>query len=140
MAAPAGTTPLAELIEAPAELARALAQIFLLPEGADGAGLQAGLSAGQALVSRDGALWRWDGHGVKAGAPSPGAVRLTQRNRLRAAEAALATAETEATEARAAVEAARRAEAETAAAEATARGARGAAETALSRARTRRSA
>nr|WP_237182246.1 AAA family ATPase [Roseomonas marmotae] len=134
-AAPAGATPLAELIEAPPELARALAHIFLLPEGADGAALQAGLSAGQSLVSRDGALWRWDGHGIQAGAPSPGAVRLTQRNRLRAAEKALAAAEAATAEARAAAEQARRAEAEAAAAEASARAARGAAETALSRAR-----
>jgi chromosome segregation protein len=132
---PPGATPLADAIEAPPELARALAHVFLLADGQDGAALQAGLAAGQALVSRDGALWRWDGHGVKAGAPSPGAVRLTQRNRLRAAEQALAAAETAATEARGAVEQARRAETEAAAAEAAARSARGVAETALSRAR-----
>jgi chromosome segregation protein len=134
-AAPAGTTPLAELIEAPAELARALAHVFLLPDGTEGTALQAGLGAGQSLVSRSGALWRWDGHGVASGAPSPGAVRLTQRNRLRAAEKALAAAEVEAATAREAVEQAKRGESEAASAEAAARAARGAAETALSRAR-----
>ena len=40
------------------------------------------LLQGQRLVSRDGALWRWDGFTVAAGAPTAAAVRLRQRNRL----------------------------------------------------------
>ena len=132
---PDGVTPLGALVEAPPELARALSQIGLLEEGADGATLQARLSPGQSLVSREGALWRWDGHGVQAGAPSPGAVRLTQRNRLRTAEQALEKAVAAAKEAAAAAEAARQAEAQAAGAESQARAARSAAETALARAR-----
>ena len=39
------------------------------------------LAQGQRLVSRDGALWRWDGFTIAAGAPTAAAVRLSQRNR-----------------------------------------------------------
>jgi chromosome segregation protein len=44
--------------------------------------LQTGLKPGQQLVTRDGAVWRWDGYTMRAGAPSTAAVRLSQRNRL----------------------------------------------------------
>ncbi|MBR0662722.1 chromosome partitioning protein ParA, partial [Roseomonas oryzicola] len=93
---PDGAVPLSRLVEAPAMLTRALSQIGLLPKGADGAALQAALKPGQSLVTEDGALWRWDGHTARAGAPTPGAVRLAQRNALRAAEAKLDRAEAEA--------------------------------------------
>ena len=55
-ALPAGATPLATLVQAPPELARALAQIGVI-EG-DGAAGQAALAPGQALVDRAGRLWR----------------------------------------------------------------------------------
>nr|WP_232477111.1 AAA family ATPase [Roseomonas sp. KE0001] len=132
-ALPDGATPLDRLVEAPAELARALSRIGVI-EG-DGAALQAGLAAGQSLVSREGALWRWDGHCIRAGAPSPGAVRLTQRNRLRAAEAALAEAAGLAARTAEAAGAAQRAEAGATAAEAAARQARDEAEARLTLAR-----
>lgn len=65
------------------------------------------LAPGQRLVSREGALWRWDGFTASADAPTPAAQRLAQKNRLaeldaeaiaatrvvRAAEEALAKAE-----------------------------------------------
>ena len=86
---PGGAAPLSALVEAPSVLRRALASIGLLPDGADGDALHAALGPGQSLVTRDGALWRWDGHVVRVGTPSPAAVRLAQRNRLRIAEAAL---------------------------------------------------
>ncbi|WP_158292519.1 hypothetical protein, partial [Paracraurococcus ruber] len=60
-ALPGGATPLATLVEAPPALARALSQVGLLPDGAEGAALQAVLRPGQAVVARDGAVWRWDG-------------------------------------------------------------------------------
>lgn len=69
-------------IGAPASLQRALDHIVLLPEHADGASLQQQLAPGQILVSKDGALWRWDGFTMRAGAPTEAAVRLAQRNRL----------------------------------------------------------
>ncbi|WP_160000479.1 AAA family ATPase [Roseomonas sp. 18066] len=132
---PAGVTPLATLVQAPPELARALTQVGLVEDGAAGEALLPRLAEGQCLVARDGALWRWDGHCLQAGAPSPGAVRLTQRNRLRAAEAALAEAETAAKAAATTAEAAKQDEQKATAAEAAARQGRGAAETALGRAR-----
>ena len=68
---PGGAVPLSRLVEAPAALSRALSQIGLLPRGMDGAALQAALKPGQSLVTEDGALWRWDGHTNRAGAPTP---------------------------------------------------------------------
>ncbi len=101
-ALPEGARALADLVQAPPELSRALSQIGLI-EG-DGAVLQAALAAGQSLVDRAGKLWRWDGHTVAAGGPNPGAARLQQLARLRQAEArfsALRAAETAALAARA---------------------------------------
>ena len=40
------------------------------------------LLPGQSLVSRAGAIWRWDGYTIRAGTPTQAAVRLQQRNRL----------------------------------------------------------
>ncbi len=104
---PAGVRPLASLVSAPRQLARRLAQIGVVELG-EGARLRAALKPGQRLVSRDGALWRWDGMTASADAPTPAAQRLAQKNRLaeldaeavaatkrvRAAEEALGLAET----------------------------------------------
>ena len=95
---------LADLVTGPQALGRALSHILLLPEGADGDVLQHDLAPGQILVSRAGAVWRWDGYTVRAGVRSEAAARLAQRNRLTALEG-----ERERT--RAAVEIARRARA-----------------------------
>ncbi|RVC46483.1 chromosome segregation protein SMC, partial [Mesorhizobium sp. M4B.F.Ca.ET.088.02.2.1] len=105
-ALPEGVKSLASVVRAPSQLARRLAQIGIV-EAADGRRLQALLAPGQRLVSRDGALWRWDGLTASADAPTAAAQRLAQKNRLaeldaeavqatrilRGAEAALAQAE-----------------------------------------------
>ncbi|MBB3973464.1 chromosome segregation SMC family protein [Hansschlegelia beijingensis] len=95
-ALPEGVEPLAGHVAAPAELARALAQVGVVAR-ADGARLQPRLAAGQRLVSREGDLWRWDGLTLAAEAPTPAARRLQEKNRLgeveRIAEAARAEAE-----------------------------------------------
>ncbi|MDX8539026.1 chromosome segregation protein SMC [Mesorhizobium abyssinicae] len=105
-ALPEGVKSLASVVRAPSQLARRLAQIGIV-EAADGRRLQALLAPGQRLVSRDGALWRWDGLTASADAPTAAAQRLAQKNRLaeldaeavqatrvlREAEAALAQAE-----------------------------------------------
>ena len=57
-ALPAGATALAGLVEAPSVLARALSQIGLVDAADLGEARQAELSPGQALVSREGALWQ----------------------------------------------------------------------------------
>ena len=105
-ALPAGVRPLSEVVDAPPQLARRLAQIGVVDE-ADGPRLRRELKVGQRLVSAGGALWRWDGLTASADAPTAAALRLQQKNRLaeleaeateatrrvRAAEEALADAE-----------------------------------------------
>jgi chromosome segregation protein len=56
----------------------------------EGVALQRRLLPGQRLVTQRGDLWRWDGYAASADAPSPAAVRLSQRNRLAALESEIA--------------------------------------------------
>jgi chromosome segregation protein len=80
-ALPEGSRPLTEFVKAPGALGRRLAMTGLVfPD--QGAALQGRLKPGQCLVSARGDLWRWDGYVASADAPSPAAVRLSQRNRL----------------------------------------------------------
>jgi chromosome segregation protein len=117
-ALPDGTEPLNRFVLAPPALDRRLGQIGVVADDAAGRRLAVRLAQGQRLVSRDGALWRWDGYTVSAGAATAAAARLEQRNRLatvrkRIAEAAktLADAEGAADKARQAGETAAAAEA-----------------------------
>jgi chromosome segregation protein len=80
-ALPAGVRSLASVVRAPQQLARRLAQVGIV-EAADGSRLQSLLAPGQRLVSREGALWRWDGLTASADAPTAAALRLAQKNRL----------------------------------------------------------
>ena len=80
-ALPEGIRSLAGVVRAPAQLARRLAQIGIV-EIEDGRRLQPLLAPGQRLVSREGALWRWDGFTASADAPTAAAQRLAQKNRL----------------------------------------------------------
>ena len=79
---PPGATPLIGMVEAPATLARSLSQIGLVEDEQTALRCHADLAPGQILVSRAGAIWRWDGYTIRAGTPTPAAVRLRQRNRL----------------------------------------------------------
>ena len=81
-ALPHGAEPLSQHVTGPAALQRRLSQIGLVSDDADGARLRADLRLGQRLVTKSGALWRWDGFTVKAGAPTSASVKLEQRNRL----------------------------------------------------------
>ena len=96
---PGALESLADHVSAPAALAARLSQIGLVDEDR-GAGLQAALLPGQRLVSTGGALWRWDGLVVGAGAGGGAAARLEQRNRLKALWAQLAGADSRLEEAR----------------------------------------
>jgi chromosome segregation protein len=132
---PDGAAALSGLVQGPPALARALSQTGLVDDDATGEARQEALTPGQALVSRAGAIWRWDGYTIRAGTPTAAAVRLQQRNRLAGLRARLATAEQGAATARQA-----RTQAETAAQAATqaeqqARTARRDAEQRLERAR-----
>jgi chromosome segregation protein len=81
-ALPEGATPLGAHVKALPELERRMAFIGIVPDDATGAALQAQLRPGQQLVTTEGAVWRWDGYVMRAGAPSTAAVQLSQRNRL----------------------------------------------------------
>jgi len=82
-ALPAGARPLSDVTQAPAALARRLSQIGVVDDVATGERLAPGLKQGQRLVSREGALWRWDGYTITEGAQTAAAVRLEQLNRLK---------------------------------------------------------
>lgn len=111
-ALPAGAEPLARFVTAPAALARRLSQVGLVAAVADAERLQGELAPGQRLVTKAGDQLRWDGYTARAGAPSPMALRLAQRNRLRELEARLEDAELGVEEAEGRVEAATQAVAE----------------------------
>ncbi len=75
-ALPAGCTPLLDHVAAPPELSRRLAQVAV---AASDTGQP--LAIGQRLVTRDGAMRRWDGYiAIEGGAVA--AERLIRRNRL----------------------------------------------------------
>ncbi len=138
LAAPAwphGAVALASVVSGPESLARALGWAAVLEADADPLALQALLGPGQILVSRDGAVWRWDGFTVPAGARSPAAVRIAQRRRLGEARAARAEADAAASEARAALDSAEAALRAAREAETASRAARGETERRLERAR-----
>ncbi len=79
---PGGARPLSDFVRAPGVLSRRLSQIGVVGDLAAGTRLQKNLSPGQRLVTRDGALWRWDGFAARPDAPTGAAARLAQRTRL----------------------------------------------------------
>jgi chromosome segregation protein len=81
-ALPDGAEPLIDRVTNSGRLARRLRQIGVVRDSATGIRAAAHLAQGQRLVSRDGALWRWDGFTIGAGTPTSAAIRLQQRNRL----------------------------------------------------------
>jgi chromosome segregation protein len=84
---PQGCTPLADYVEAPAALARRLAQIGVV-EADDGT---IALAAGQRLVTHAGRLRRWDGF-IAEDRGAAAAEGLIRRNRLAEIEAQIAPA------------------------------------------------
>ena len=93
-ALPSAAVALATLIDAPDALGRILSHAGLIDEATDGSALQADLAPGQCLVTRAGALWRWDGYRLASGpagdsAAARGAMLLEQRHRLRQARAGI---------------------------------------------------
>jgi chromosome segregation protein len=99
---PAGARALAGMIGGPPALNRSLSQIGLVDDDLAALKCQIDMAPGQVLVSREGAVWRWDGYTIRAGTPTPAAVRLRQRNRLNGVLAALTGAEQDAARAHAA--------------------------------------
>ena len=78
---PPGCEPLLSRAAAPPELTRRLAQIGIIAQE-DALRLMPQLKAGQRLVTREGAVYRWDGHVTGSEAPGAAALRLSQKNRL----------------------------------------------------------
>ncbi|TCR93408.1 chromosome segregation SMC family protein [Rhizobium sp. BK376] len=86
-ALPEGVEPLISHVRAPAALTRRLRQIGLVATPDAALKLMTALKPGQRLVTKDGAVFRWDGHVTGADAPSAAALRLAQKNRLAELEA-----------------------------------------------------
>ena len=80
---PTGATPMSDVVRAPVALNRRLSQIGVVRNDSEGAALAPLLAQGQRLVSRAGALWRWDGFTAVGDAAEAAANRLTQHNRLK---------------------------------------------------------
>lgn len=89
---PGGAVSLTQYVRAPQILERGLRQIGIVDDDAEAKRLLPLLKAGQRLVTRDGAVWRWDGHVTGADAPSAAALRLAQKNRLAELEGELTEA------------------------------------------------
>jgi chromosome segregation protein len=89
-ALPGGVPSLADFVTGSSALIRRLAQIGVVPDVDTGRALAGELRQGQRLVTRDGAMWRWDGYTVTSEAVPPAAMRLQQRNRLKELEGELA--------------------------------------------------
>ncbi|MBC8445347.1 MAG: chromosome segregation protein SMC [Rhodospirillaceae bacterium] len=106
-ALPQGAEPLSQFVSGPAALERCLGQIGIVYDEAEGARLAEDLKQGQCLVSRDGAMWRWDGFTMSAGAETAAAARLKQRNRLNTIRDGLADARADVAAAEAEVDKAR---------------------------------
>ncbi len=90
---PTGCERLADKVGAPDALAARLALVFIAPDAETAASLAPSLSPGQRLVTKDGGLWRWDGFTARAGAPTAGAQRLAQQNRVAGLAVQLETAD-----------------------------------------------
>ena len=82
-ALPKGVRPLAEVVRGPEVLTRRLSQVGLAEDIASAKAMQADLLPGQRLVTKDGAMFRWDGMQVLAGeASSSAALHLQKVNQL----------------------------------------------------------
>ena len=92
-ALPDGVVGLRPHIKAPAALQTALAYIGFVENDEDGDRAAPQLKAGQSIVSRSGAYWRWDGLQIRAKAMDRNAIRLKNKNRLEELQAQLPQAQ-----------------------------------------------
>ncbi len=79
---PTGLSRLEPHVKAPKNLKAALMLIGVADTQEQGADAAKQLKVGQAIVSKDGAYWRWDGLHIKASAADRHAQQLQQKNRL----------------------------------------------------------
>jgi len=79
---PAGLKPLSSFVRGTHHIGRRLSQTGIADSHEDAQARAGDLRVGQQIVTRDGALWRWDGLRATAEAPSRASLRLRQRNHL----------------------------------------------------------
>ena len=91
---PDGTSPLANFVSGAPELATALAGVGVVDSASEAQVMQPSLMPGQALTTREGGLWRWDGFVRRSAAQDSSAERIRQRQRLETLQGELATATT----------------------------------------------
>ncbi|MEM1375958.1 MAG: chromosome segregation protein SMC [Pseudomonadota bacterium] len=89
---PDSATPLTQFVRGGEAIGRRLAHIGVVASAAEGDRLANALMPGQRLVTKDGALWRWDSYRAQADAPSAAAMRLAQKNRLAELDAEIVSA------------------------------------------------
>ena len=87
---PDGTTALASHVTGAPALTAALAGVGVVDDPAQAEDLQTRLQPGQAITSKDGSLWRWDGFVRLASKTDKSAERIRQRRRLDHLQADLA--------------------------------------------------
>lgn len=106
---PSGVMALRPHIKAPDALQLALSYIGYVENDEDGDAAAPHLSAGQSIVSKAGAYWRWDGLHIRAKAMDRNAIRLKNKNRLDELMAQLPSAQESSTTAQAALQSAQEA-------------------------------
>jgi len=84
---PAGTRPLSEVVTVTEELAAAVSGIGIVTDEAEADRLASALRPGQAIVSKQGRLWRWDGYRTSGVGNAAEEVRRVARLRFLMAEA-----------------------------------------------------
>ena len=89
---PEGSSPLSAHVSGAAELAAALSGVGIVGSAAEAQVMQPSLLPGQALTTREGGLWRWDGFVRRSAAQDSSAERIRQRRRLEGLQAEFATA------------------------------------------------
>ena len=89
---PEGSSPLSAHVSGAAELAAALSGVGIVDSAAEAQVMQPSLRPGQALTTREGGLWRWDGFVRRSAAQDSSAERIRQRRRLEGLQAEFETA------------------------------------------------
>jgi chromosome segregation protein len=79
---PDGTMPLADFVTGAPALAASLAGVGVVDDASIAEALQFSLLPGQAVATKSGSLWRWDGFVRHANQSDKGAERIRQRRRL----------------------------------------------------------
>ena len=89
---PEGSSPLSAHVSGAPELAAALSGVGIVDSAAEAQVMQPSLRPGQALTTREGGLWRWDGFVRRSAAQDSSAERIRQRRRLDGLQAEFETA------------------------------------------------